>query len=219
MYTNLQIKPFVYEFGYTDASSFLGNAYPLYTIRLKVKRNSRYYTQRITLVLAFLSLSVLSSFAVAWDESSDRLSIDFTVLLTAVAFQYVITSSLPVLPFLTIIDWYILCTMAFIILIIFMHSFLIELIQMMEGDESAEDIDRYLFWTSLIVWIVLQFGFAGYSQYISRKEMRKLTMNKQQLDQYIKKKQNDGVMNQIATFRDEDLKQIEAGQWCSGVAE
>lgn len=109
--------------------------------------------------------------------------------------------------------------MAFIILIIFMHSFLIELIQMMEGDESAEDIDRYLFWTSLIVWIVLQFGFAGYSQYISRKEMRKLTMNKQQLDQYIKKKQNDGVMNQIATFRDEDLKQIEAGQWCSGVAE
>jgi len=215
VFTEWHVSRTMYEFGHTDVSlSKKGKTYPLYINRVKVQRQSGFYIQRIVLVLAFLSLGSLSSFAVNWDTVEDRLSIDFTILLTVVAFQYVVNGSLPVLPFLTIIDLYILFAQGFILLVILEQSLLIQL----ADDEEQSDFDETCFWISLIVWVVMQMSFLGYSAFKRRRERRKLTMNSLELHKYIKEEQNDGVLAHKMEFTKQDVEDIKAGKWCSGIS-
>ena len=59
-----------------------------------------------------------TAWSIAPDEASDRLQIDFTLLLTAVAFKLLVSDMLPNLDYLTMLDYYVfgcillLCIMA-----------------------------------------------------------------------------------------------------------
>jgi len=213
VFTEWHVSRTMYEFGHTDVSlSKKGKTYPLYINRIKVQRQSGFYLQRIALVLAFLSLGSLSSFSVNVDSVEDRLGIDFTILLTVVAFQYVVNGSLPVLPFLTIIDLYILSAQGFILWVILEQSLLIQL-----ADDEAQSDEMY-FWISLIVWIVMQAAFVGYSLFKRGRERRKLAMNSLELHKFIKEEQNDGVLAHKMEFNQQDVEDIKAGKWCSGTS-
>ena len=209
--TEWNFHPTMYEFGFTDASlSKRGITYPLYINRIKIERKYQFYFQRIALILMLLSIAALSSFSIDVDNKEDRLSIDFTLLLTVVAFQVVINDSLPVLPFFTVIDVYVLMVLLFIIIIIIEHSLI--------GD-SQDDLDQIFTYVFMAIWLVFHIGFGIYCPIISRKEKQKLTMNSSELEKYIKDDQNEGVVAHKMKFNADDIKQIESGKWASGVGQ
>ena len=73
-----------------------------------------YYIWNIGLIiLAIVSLS-FTSFAIPVDNVEGRLTINLTLLLTAMAFKFVIATSLPVVAYLTPLDKYLLANFAFL---------------------------------------------------------------------------------------------------------
>jgi len=82
------------------------------SIRLRVEREPGYYFGSIILPNFLIVTAAFAAFPVLInDEDSsvaDRLSITVTLMLTAVAFKYVITEQLPKITYLTLMDYYLL---------------------------------------------------------------------------------------------------------------
>ncbi len=200
------IHPTLIEFGETDpALSKSGNkAYPLFVIRIKVERRWQFYIQRIVLILAALSLSSLTAYAVDVGDVADRLGIDFTLLLTVVAFQQTVTDSLPVLPFVTVMDLFVLVSLGFIFMITVQHALI---------PSDDDELDRMLLFIFLGVWIVAHIGFLIYCPILAYKERKKLTMDSNESKQYLKEEGN-ALAHKFETDNDH-IKQIENNEWVS----
>lgn len=90
------------------------NDYPLYHIKCHVKRKNGYYLWNIVMIIFLISLLSFCSFSVEISSPSDRLSVTLTLLLTAVAFKFVVSQSLPTISYLTLLDKYVLCGLLFL---------------------------------------------------------------------------------------------------------
>jgi len=96
----------------TEGSS--ANDYPLYHIRCNVKRKNGYYLWNIAMIIFLIDMLSFCSFSVDVSEPSDRLSVTLTLLLTAVAFKFVVSQSLPTISYLTLLDKYVLSGLVFL---------------------------------------------------------------------------------------------------------
>merc|ERR1719411_2551380 len=74
--------------------------------KIQVKRRWRGIMSRVCLWMFLLGVLSFCIFAHSHREVGDRLSFGITMVLTIVAFQFVITSSLPQVNYLTLIDKY-----------------------------------------------------------------------------------------------------------------
>lgn len=81
---------------------------PHFTIELLVSRKSRYYEFNIILIMACLTSMALVAFVMEPDDVADRSAHIITLLLTAVAFKFVIADVLPKTGYLTFVDKYVL---------------------------------------------------------------------------------------------------------------
>ena len=85
-------------------------------IELKVecllKRRSSYYMWNIVFIDFALVLTSFSVLLIPASELADRMSISLTLLLTAVAFKFVVSEKLPSISYLTLLDGYVLCGFA-----------------------------------------------------------------------------------------------------------
>ncbi|KAJ8037905.1 Glycine receptor subunit alpha-3 [Holothuria leucospilota] len=83
--------------------------YSTYLIKLHAQRKPLFYVWNVVLpVFCILALS-FTSFVIDAENPSDRLSVTVTMLLTAVAFKSAVSSMLPKIPYLTLLDKYVLC--------------------------------------------------------------------------------------------------------------
>lgn len=96
----------------TEGSS--ANDYPLYHIKCHVKRKNGYYLWNIAMIIFLIDILSFCSFSVEISSPSDRLSVTLTLLLTAVAFKYVVSQSLPTISYLTLLDKYVLSGLVFL---------------------------------------------------------------------------------------------------------
>lgn len=78
------------------------------TISLQVLRKARYYIQNIVVIMYLLSLSGLLAFSMTIDDVSGRVGNSLTLILTAVAFKFVLQTSLPIVPYNTLLDYFIM---------------------------------------------------------------------------------------------------------------
>ena len=83
-------------------------------VELRVKRSSAYYVTNVIGILAMLTLLVLTVFAVPVDDLADRIGIVLTLLLTAVAFKFVVADTVPKVGYSTQLDRYMLLNMGFL---------------------------------------------------------------------------------------------------------
>lgn len=99
-----------------------GVVYPRFTFSVVLQRQPMYYLTNIALPMMVLTYLGFLSFAVSFDgsrlDTSDRLSITLTLLLTAVAYKFVVASAIPQVSYLTLLDKYISLCFAFLCLII-----------------------------------------------------------------------------------------------------
>jgi hypothetical protein len=77
-------------------------------VSLKVERFYSFYIQNIVLMMFSLDLLGLSAFAVEIADVGTRVNILLTLILTTVAFKFVLSGSLPKVSYNTAIDYYII---------------------------------------------------------------------------------------------------------------
>ena len=85
-------------------------------VKIRLNRLSYYYTQNIVIVMSSLSLLGLLTFTLDADALADRIGIMFQLILTAVAFKFVLASMLSRVSYNTVIDSYISVSFASLVL-------------------------------------------------------------------------------------------------------
>ncbi|XP_070560479.1 cys-loop ligand-gated ion channel-like isoform X3 [Ptychodera flava] len=77
--------------------------YPMYHITAHVQRRIGFYLWNVALIMFLIMCMTFASFSVDPFEPADRLSVTLTLLLTSVAFKFVVSQSLPTISYLTIL--------------------------------------------------------------------------------------------------------------------
>ena len=80
-------------------------------IHLRVRRQSWYYIQNVVFMMAMFTYLGLITFAADITDLGTRTSNLFTLILTAVAFKFILASSLPKISYNTLLDYYVLICM------------------------------------------------------------------------------------------------------------
>jgi gmma-aminobutyric acid receptor subunit gamma len=103
------------------AESSSGYRYPRFHFTVTLARQAGYYLSNVCTPICFISMLSLISLGIDLDgftlTTADRLSISLTLLLTGVAYKFVVASSLPQLSYQTLLDYYIWCCFGFLILV------------------------------------------------------------------------------------------------------
>ncbi|CAH1248298.1 CHRNA6 [Branchiostoma lanceolatum] len=87
--------------------------FPLYHITMHVKRKSGFYVWNVALLMFLIMSLSFTAFSVSPDKPESRLSVSLTLLLTSVAFKFMISQNLPTISYLTLLDKYVLLCMIF----------------------------------------------------------------------------------------------------------
>ena len=130
------------------------------SIRLRVERDPGFYFGSIILPNFLIVAAAFAAFPVSIDEEdlgfiADRLSISVTLMLTAVAFRYVITEQLPKVTYLTVMDYYLLLGFIMLTLLIFENAFIgITSWEPIEKTDTRVSIDTLFATCCVIVWAV-----------------------------------------------------------------
>eukprot|EP00505_MAST-04D_sp_SCG-Rhode-Island_P003884 Stramenopile-MAST_4_protein_3884 len=85
-----------------------GLRFPQFVLNLPVQRHYEFYIWNVIVIECFLVMLTLSSFALEPSALADRMSITLTLLLTQVAFKFAIDERIPKIPYLTVLDKYML---------------------------------------------------------------------------------------------------------------
>ncbi|CAE7238343.1 unnamed protein product [Symbiodinium natans] len=80
------------------------NARSRFDIHIYLERNPTFYLYNLCLLLAMFTLATCIGFCTDVGGQADRLSVHLTLLLTTVAYKYVVTTWLPVKPYQTRLD-------------------------------------------------------------------------------------------------------------------
>ena len=68
-------------------------------------------------------MGTFGAFVINRDDVADRLSVSVTLMLAAVAFRFVVSTMLPKVSYLTIMDYYLLIGFVALIILIFENAF------------------------------------------------------------------------------------------------
>ena len=93
--------------------SWFDISYPVYHIQMHARRHYSYYIFNVALIMCLITALTFSSFSIKSTEPGNRLQVTLTLLLTSIAFKYVISQSLPTVSYLTVMDKYIMCCTLF----------------------------------------------------------------------------------------------------------
>jgi len=147
-------------------------------LRVKLQRNYQHYLYRLCLVLSLVSLTGSVGFTIDLeDDFPDACAYMSTCLLTVVAFMFVITSTLPPIPYLTLLDKFVYTLLVFVT----SQTFLIVITRFFEDLASQWEI---LFWISVAGWATIHIFFLIYATRKFKVEMSKLSMNGCELRKY-----------------------------------
>eukprot|EP01083_Nonionella_stella_P185703 677770_1 len=156
---------------------------PFINIRLKIERNYMVYMWSIYLLAFVSTASTLFAFALdPVEDLADRLGFVVTLLLTAVAFQFVVTSELPKLPYLTVLDEYIVSSFIFLFGVMFSVA-VIPLVgdrfdyEPGDKDHIISKVDFVVFVTALIILIVYHIYTVVQAVTWRKAEVRKIEMD------------------------------------------
>jgi len=164
------------EFGSTEAD-ISQKVYPMIVIRLKMKRRWKVYLWNVCFMMVCICSMALTAFSISpIADDGDRLNLLITLVLTAVAFNFVVLDDLPRVPYLTFMDKYILSGYTFLTAIMVESGFIIRV---------AHHIDYIIFWIAAAVLILYHVYFAISAVYARRDEANKLSFSSDEIEQQV----------------------------------
>ena len=134
--------------------------FPEVTVSLRARRVFRPTVINIYIILSLITLSSLGAFSIEVNEGGDRLAHSSTILLSTIAFLYVIESSLPKLSYMTITDYFVFFGSIFVLGITIEVAVLSYLISH-SGVAVDTAIDNAILLVNVFIWLVYILGFAG----------------------------------------------------------
>jgi len=132
------------------------NIFPLYKVRLHVRRQFGFYLYNIALIMCLITALTFTSFAVGADSIGDRIQITLTLLLTSVAFKYYVQQFVPTVSYLTFMDKYILSCMIFQFSMAAVHNSVAGLIS---NKDSLKYFEWVCFGAGLFVFVAINVVF------------------------------------------------------------
>lgn len=133
--------------------------HPSFSVTCRAARRPGYFYWNVFLVMFFISSLSFATFSVRHTLPQFRLQLSFTLLLTSVAFKFVINQSLPRISYLTYLDKYVLASMVMLVVVCLWHS-LITLSYFSLADESfAFRAEKWAFLGLLGTYLFLHFCF------------------------------------------------------------
>ena len=126
--------------------------FSVFTFSFSIRRKFSFFISNVVVLLAIISFLALGPFCVPQSEIGDRLSIIFTLLLTAVTFKFVVSQSLPRVSYQTLLDQYVLSCIVYI----FAMSVIIgstTKIPFLQQHESFTVIVSFCLWLLITSWI------------------------------------------------------------------
>lgn len=144
--------------------------FSVFTFSFSIRRKFSFFITNVVVLLALISFLALGPFCVPQSEIGDRLSIIFTLLLTAVTFKFVVSQSLPKVSYQTLLDQYVLCCIVYI----FAVSVIIGLttkIKFLQVHEQITFIISSSLWLAISLWLGCK---SVYTINRSNAKMRKL---------------------------------------------
>eukprot|EP01083_Nonionella_stella_P108187 314364_1 len=169
----------VLEFGDADSrASRASTTYAMIVLRLKVKRRWKVFVISIWFLMACITTLALTAFSLGPEDLGSRLNLLITLILTAVAFSYVVFDALPNVPYLTFMDKYILSSYGFLVALMIETS-------MIRQEFMTHKIDRIIFWVSLGYLVLYNAGFGVYAYFLRQDEEGKLSMSSDEVEKEI----------------------------------
>jgi len=159
----------VAEFDLSDPTSSLYNIqFSSCTVNLKVVRRYRPYVERVMFMMCTICATMFTLFALDPVEGAgDRLSNAFGLLLAGMVFMFVVSSQLPNVPYLTILDKYIY-SVFFFMLVISIECAVVQLY------ENSHYLDAIMFKVSVCIFVGLHVLFVVVSYFARKYELKKL---------------------------------------------
>ena len=116
------------------------------------------------------------------DGLADRYGFLVTLLLTAVAFQFVLSAEMPNVPYLTVLDKYIICSFCYLFILMIMMAIIPSVGDRYNHEPGEDDIitkvDNICFITALIILFVYHFYVLILVFIARKKEKPKVSMDK-----------------------------------------
>lgn len=103
--------------------NFLKDRFPLLTVTVTVTRFPWYHLWNISLPLGSIVVMSWSSFTIDAADKAGRLSASLTLVLTAVAYKYIVAQMVPHISYNTLLDKYILTCWLFLFLVVIENCF------------------------------------------------------------------------------------------------
>jgi len=179
------------------------------TINLKVIRRYRPYLERVMFMMCTICATMLTLFAFDPVEGAgDRLSNAFCLLLAGMVFMFVVSSQLPNVPYLTILDKYIYSCFVFMLLI----SVECAVIQLF--DDKALTIDLAMFTISVTAFAALHVVFYFLSTRARKYELQKLEWSS---EDYANNHENDkSAPPKSMTIESDNIREPHHNYWSHG---
>ncbi|XP_046574337.1 LOW QUALITY PROTEIN: cys-loop ligand-gated ion channel-like [Haliotis rubra] len=143
--------------------------HPTMMVMCHAARRPGFFVWNIFLTMMLITLLAFTTFAIGVTLTQNRLQLSFTLVLTGVAFKFVVNQSLPRISYLTYMDKYILSSMVYLCLVCVWHS-VIGRLHEIGHDDWAMDYD----WKALLCFVCTYVSFhLGFSAWIYKYAWRR----------------------------------------------
>lgn len=144
------------------------------TIRIQLKRKAEGYLYRVAFYNLLLAYSSVCAFALnPVGDLGDRIGFLITLILAAVAFQFIVSQYLPNVSYLTFLDKYTFCVFTLCCALLGVVSY-IGIADM--SDEKRLDADKWCLWLYLFVLTLMQIIFLAYGSKTRQDQLMHLSM-------------------------------------------
>ena len=175
------------QFRTKEKLSSSGASYSEVAFFIEAKRNYTFFIVNVMVVITLIITLSWTSMLIHPDQLDERLSVTLTLLLTAVAFKFVVVESLPKLSYLTYLDMFLFSALFYLVVVIAESA----IVATIPDDETRVNVDRALCIGLAIFWVVHLLATAIFFVVESRPSNRK--PYKKQLDFWRRESTHDLV--------------------------
>jgi len=185
------LENLVTEFGFTDPlKSKSLRCYSIVSVHIKASRRWETHVGMIIVTFCMFSLG-LGTFSqgVGADQLGERLGFCVTFLLADVATMQFMFGHLPLIPYWTILDFYIYSSFIFLFLITIWSCLAGAIDRFEESDidvdgHGSDGRDTVAFWVFTSIHITMHIAYVSFSIYYRTRERSKLNMTSAELEAY-----------------------------------
>ena len=138
-----------------DEDELVENVKTTRTIELRayMTRQPEFYIYNVVLTTFLIVMCNMSVVTIPIEDFTDRMSITMTLLLTMVAFKFVLVNWVPVVPYLTYLDKYNLFSIL-MLMVVTLENFIVAYDTRIDY-EDKDHLDRWFFGLLFILWVTI----------------------------------------------------------------